>query len=199
MNKAVFLDKDGTLIKNVPYNVDTEKIEILPQVIGGLKLLQKAGYLLIIVSNQSGIARGYFTEEDLKKAFDHLEELFMNEGLKVEGIYYCPHHLEGKIEKFTRDCNCRKPLTGMFEQAAKEHDIDLSSSWMIGDILDDVEAGHNAGMKTVLINNGNETEWLMNAERKPDVTAETLHEAAHYIVNQTLQREEQKKYEQTTY
>lgn len=186
MNKAIFLDKDGTLVKDVPYNVDTHKIEILQHVVGGLRLLQKAGYIFIIVSNQSGLARGYFTEKELKQAFEHLEELFFSEGIKIDGIYFCPHHPEATVSSFRKDCSCRKPLAGMFEKAAKEHHVDLSSSWMIGDILDDVEAGHNAGVKAILIDSGNETEWKMNPQRTPDFSAQTLHEAARYIVNQTL-------------
>lgn len=180
--KAVFLDKDGTIIPDIPYNVDTEKIALNEGAVEGLQLLQSHGYLLIIVSNQAGIARGYFTVEQLNNVEHAITSMCSKFGIYIDGFYYCPHHPDGIVAEYNSDCDCRKPRPGLLLQAAKDLDIDLSSSWMIGDILNDVEAGNRAGCKTILLNNGNETEWVPGAARIPEYFAMDLAEAARYIV-----------------
>jgi D,D-heptose 1,7-bisphosphate phosphatase len=180
-NRAIFLDKDGTLIVDVPYNVDPEKIRLTPGAIEGLQALQRAGYLLIVISNQSGIARGYFPETALVAVEERLHELLAEHGILLAGIYYCPHHPEGVVKEYAIVCSCRKPAPGLLLQAACDLNIDLGLSWFIGDILDDVEAGHRAGCKTVLIDNGNETEWQLSAERSPDYTCTDLAQAGYMI------------------
>ena len=183
MNRAIFIDKDGTLIRDVAYNVDPQHIQLLDGVIEGLKRLKAEGYLTIIISNQSGVAYGYFRELALNAVVDRIRELLGIEGLTLDGFYYCPHHPSGKIEQYAVHCDCRKPKPGMLLQAAADLDIDLSASWMIGDILDDVEAGKMAGCKTILINNGNETEWIRNSNRKPDFIVNNMVDAAGHILN----------------
>jgi D-glycero-D-manno-heptose 1,7-bisphosphate phosphatase len=173
MRKAIFIDKDGTLITDVPYNADPGKITLEPKADEAMQLLMENDYALIVVSNQSGIARGYFRESDLKEVADKIEELL---GLKFDGFFYCPHAADG-------NCLCRKPSPGMLLEAAKLLNIDLSRSWMIGDILNDVEAGNRAGCRSLLIDNGNETVWEMNRVRKPVYTAADLLDAAHFIIN----------------
>jgi D-glycero-D-manno-heptose 1,7-bisphosphate phosphatase len=185
MNKAVFLDKDGTLVKNVPYNIDEQKIVLLPRVGEGLELLSSLGYKLIIISNQSGIARGYFEEEALQKVYQKLQELIAPYGVSFDGFYYCPHHPESTIAQYKKKCLCRKPLPGLFYQASKRYFIDLSKSFVIGDILDDCEAGRRVGCQTILIDNGNETEWQLEIERTPHNIASNFLEAAEMIRNQT--------------
>lgn len=180
--KAVFLDKDGTLIPNIPYNVETGLISLSDGVVEGLQLLQSYGYLLVVVSNQSGIARGYFTDEHLDEVRATLNALCMKLGIYLDGFYYCPHHPEGTVDGYNHLCDCRKPEPGMLLQASEQMNIDLSRSWMIGDILHDVEAGNRAGCKTVLINNGNETEWIPGSHRVPEYFAKDLADAAKYIV-----------------
>jgi D-glycero-D-manno-heptose 1,7-bisphosphate phosphatase len=182
MNKAVFLDKDGTLIHDVPYNTDTSLIKFYDDAFKALQALSLQGYLLIIVSNQSGIARGYFTVEDFFKVEQHMMQQLAQQGIPLQGFYFCPHHPDGSNSAFSIDCYCRKPNPGMLLHAAEEHDIDLSASWMIGDILNDVEAGNKAGCNTILIDNGNETEWIMNPQRQPGFTAASLLEAAEHIL-----------------
>lgn len=186
MKKAVFLDKDGTLVKNIPYNIYPEKM-ILEKFVGeGLQVLASLGYELVVVSNQSGIARGYFEENDLQYIFEKLQTLVQPFGVFFSGFYYCPHYREAKIEAFKKDCNCRKPLPGMFYQAAAKQHLALSESWMIGDILDDCEAGKRAGCKTILINNGNETKWLIDEKRIPEGIVSNFLEAAYMIRKDVL-------------
>jgi D-glycero-D-manno-heptose 1,7-bisphosphate phosphatase len=196
--KAVFLDKDGTLIPDIPYNVDSNKVTLSDGVIEGLQLLQSYGYLLVIVSNQSGIAHGYFTEEQLNRVKEKINSMCSKMGIYLDGFYYCPHHPQGIVEGYNADCDCRKPNPGLLLKAAGDMDIDLADSWMIGDILHDVEAGNRAGCKTILINNGNETEWLPGEKRVPEYFASDLTEAAKYILAANKVRRNEKKLERNT-
>ncbi len=180
--KAIFLDKDGTLVHDVPYNIDPARIRLTPGAGKGLAILQRAGYRLIVVSNQSGVARGYFGEEALVPVQARLSELLASHGVTLDGFYYCPHHPQGSVLQYAVTCACRKPAPGLLRLAAEELDLALAESWMIGDILDDVEAGHRAGCRTILIDNGNETEWILSSERHPDYTTSNLGQAAQLIL-----------------
>ena len=182
MNKAVFIDKDGTLIPDIPYNTDPSLIELEENAIEGLRELKIQGFLLVIVSNQAGVAKGYFEEDALGAVELKIKALLAEKGIRLDGFYYCPHHPEGNVKTYTVDCNCRKPKPGMIERAARELNIDLSKSWMMGVILNDVEAGNRAGCKTVLIENGNETEWIKGEFRTPDFTVKSINEAAEQIL-----------------
>lgn len=183
MKKAIFIDKDGTLISDVPYNVDPDKIVLTDGAVEGLRLLQRKGYALIVISNQAGVAHGYFAEEDLEPVIFRLHRLLGSAGITLNGFYYCPHHPMGKLSQYTVSCNCRKPAPGMILKAAADMNISLQASWMIGDILHDVEAGNRAGCQSVLINNGNETVWEMNEHSRPAYIAKDLLEAARLIIN----------------
>jgi D-glycero-D-manno-heptose 1,7-bisphosphate phosphatase len=180
-SKAVFLDKDGTLVEDVPYNVDPAKITLADGALKALKILHGEGYKLIVVSNQSGVARGIFKERELMTVEEHLKELLSKEGVPLSGFYYCPHHPDGRLRDYAVPCICRKPRPGMLFQAARDHQINLASSWIIGDILDDIEAGRRAECSTILLNNGNETEWTLTPYRRPHYTAPNLLEAAQII------------------
>lgn len=179
---AVFLDKDGTLIENIPYNVDPEQMKFTPNAELGLQLLQQAGYPLIVISNQSGVARGYFSETALIPVIHRLQEMLLQIDVTLTGFYYCPHHPQGVVVSYAIDCDCRKPQAGLFHQAAREHAIDLSRSWFIGDILHDMAAGRAAGCRTVLIDNGNETEWQLSQTSLPHHVVTDLYEAARVIL-----------------
>ncbi|GAB3903139.1 HAD family hydrolase [Larkinella knui] len=168
--KAVFIDKDGTLIQDVPYNVDPERITLNPNAGCTLAHLQQAGYRLLIISNQSGIAHGYFEENALVAVQNRLQELLRPFGVYLDGFYYCPHHPEGTVPGYAIACSCRKPHPGLLLRAAREHAIDLTASWMIGDILHDVEAGNRAGCRTILLDTGHETEWEPGPYRTPTHT-----------------------------
>jgi D,D-heptose 1,7-bisphosphate phosphatase len=180
---AVFLDKDGTLIEDVPYNVEPDLIRLTDGAVEGLRLLRAVGYLLIVVSNQSGVARGYFDEAAIAPVEARLRALLDGAGVPLAGFYSCPHHPEGSVERYAVACACRKPAAGLILQAACEHHIDLAQSWMVGDILHDVEAGRRAGCRTVLLDVGNETEWDLSPARTPDLRAANLHEAARLILS----------------
>lgn len=180
-SKAVFLDKDGTLVEDVPYNVDPDLIRLEEGAYESLGLLRDAGYKLIVVTNQSGIARGLFEENDLQDVSSRLCELISPAGVNLTGFYYCPHHPQGKVDKYAVDCYCRKPNPGMLYRAALEHDIDLAESWLVGDILHDIEAGNRAGCRTVLINNHHETEWDLTPVRQPSFIVNNLKTAACII------------------
>ncbi len=182
MKKAIFIDKDGTLIPDIPYNVNPKLITLSDTAIPALQLLQNQNFLLIVISNQSGVARGYFKEEDLQNVSNAITDLLNEEGVIINGFYYCPHYKEGTVKEYTIDCDCRKPKPGLLLRAVKDFNIDVKQSWMVGDILNDVEAGKAAGCKTILLKNGNETEWIMNEKRQPDFVAENLLEAANLIV-----------------
>jgi D,D-heptose 1,7-bisphosphate phosphatase len=186
--RAVFLDKDGTLIEDVPYNVDPARIRLLPGASEGLRRLHEAGYRLIVVSNQSGVARGYFREQALAGVERRLAELLAGERVILSGFYYCPHHPQGRVSGYNVACTCRKPAPGLLLQAAHEHDIDLEHSWLIGDILDDIEAGRRAGCRTILIDNGHETDWVLTAQRRPHLWASNLAEAADLILSAAMPR-----------
>ena len=179
---AIFLDKDGTLIDNVPYNVAPERIRLAKHATEGLHLLASRGYRLIVVSNQPGVALGMFPEHALRAVEQRLHELLHEAGLSLHGFYYCPHLPKARQTAYRLHCNCRKPAPGMLLRAAREHALKLPQCWMVGDILDDIEAGRSAGCKTVLIDNGNETQWDLSPERRPHEIAANLLEAATMIL-----------------
>lgn len=183
MNKAVFLDKDGTIINNIPYNIKLEKITILPSTIDGLRLLLKNGYQLIIVTNQSGVAKGYFSEQDFLQHLHAILDLFLQQGIFISSYYYCPHNRFYTPQGLVKTCFCGKPNPGMLLKAANDFSIDLSASWMIGDILNDVEAGKRANTHTILLNVGNETEWQGGDLRNPDFVSNNLLDAARIILH----------------
>lgn len=178
MRKAVFLDRDGTLVVHIPFLSSPEQLRLLPNAVEGLRLFKKSGYAIIIVTNQSGIARGYFNEAQLTLVHNKLLTMLEGEGVHIDDIYYCPHHREGVIEEYRRGCDCRKPNPQMLLDAAKFHRIDLTKSIMIGDSASDVQAGKNAGCTSVLIrdttNNHSPITFVMGA----DYLAENLLEAA---------------------
>lgn len=178
---AVFLDKDGTLVEDVPYNVEPRLMRLAPRAGEALRLLAPH-YRLVVISNQSGVARGYFLEAALGGVELRLRQLLAACGVELAGFYYCPHHPQGQVAAYRLACDCRKPRPGMLLAAAREHNLNLRQSWMVGDILDDVEAGRRAGCRTVLVDNGGETEWRTSADRQPDFTAGDLYEAAEWIL-----------------
>jgi D,D-heptose 1,7-bisphosphate phosphatase len=147
--KAVFLDKDGTILEDVPYNVDPAKMRFTDGAAEGLRMLAQAGFLLVVVSNQSGIARGYFPASALEPVLQQLDEMFREAGVELAAFYYCPHLPDGAVPEYSRECDCRKPAPGLILRAANELSLDLNASWTIGDKASDIEAGTRAGCRPV--------------------------------------------------
>lgn len=173
---AIFLDRDGVLTVEKGYAISSiEEMEIFPYAQECVRRIREAGYLAIVVTNQSAVAKGLFPIEEL---------LDMNRRLEseagVDAIYYCPHHPEGKILKYTKVCNCRKPKTGMIDQALRDFDIDMASSYMVGDRACDIILGQNAGIKTVLLDSGYGSERL-EEDCSPDFIMEDLTEFTEYL------------------
>lgn len=181
MTAAIFLDKDGTLLDDVPYNVDPEKMCFAPGALAGLSNLGRLGLPLIVVSNQAGIAMGRFSVSDVDAMVGQLERMFTLAGARLGGFYYCPHHPQGSVAQYATACECRKPAPGLLQRAAGEHGIDLKASWFVGDILDDIEAGRRAGCNTLLLDNGNETQWRIDEWRTPHRIERNLAEASSWI------------------
>lgn len=178
--KAVFLDKDGTLVEDVPYNVDPALLRFTPNAIEGLRRLAEAGFALVVVSNQSGIARGLFERAALVRLQGALEALLLQHGIVLDGFYFCPHAPSPDPRR--PGCLCRKPAPGLLRQAARARHLDLARSWMVGDILNDVEAGRRAGCRSILLDVGHETEWQLSPLRTPHHRCTDLLEAAEIIV-----------------
>ena len=179
--KAVFLDKDGTLIVDVPYNVDPALVRFTPHALPALRLLDDAGYAIVVVTNQPGLSLGRFSASQFARLQQALaERVRVEAGVELTGFYACPHAAQPNGEPA---CLCRKPEPGLLRAAAAAHGLDLSRSWMVGDILNDVEAGCRAGCRTVLLDVGHETEWQLSALREPHHRCRHLLEAAQIIID----------------
>lgn len=152
-HKAVFLDRDGVLIHEVDYLSRFEQIRLFNDVPDGLKRLKNAGFLLVMVTNQSGVSRGYFTEEFVQETYDALNQQLSVFGVTLDALYYCPHHPAGN-PPFNTICDCRKPAQGMIHKAVREHHLDCARSFMIGDKLSDIELAYNAGTQGILLTTG---------------------------------------------
>ena len=152
--KAAFFDRDGTLIKDVSYLSDLKQVELLPGIIKFCSTLQNLGYKLFVVTNQSGIARGFFDESFVEKTHIFISDIFKSNGIKFEKFYYCSHHPKESVKKeLLLDCNCRKPKPGMLLRAADEFNIDLGQSLMFGDRSMDIQAGNSVGCRSFYIQN----------------------------------------------
>ena len=177
-NRAVFIDRDGTMAKDVNYCRRPEDFVLFPNTAKAIKLLNEHGFKVIVVTNQSGIARGYFTEETLAQIHKKMKEELAEGGARVDGIYYCPHHPDD-------NCDCRKPKPKLVLQAAKEHDIDLKRSFVVGDLSMDIELGKGAGCKTILLRDSPQEDTGIS----PDYIASDLLEAAQYVLRWKNSRE----------
>lgn len=180
--KAVFLDKDGTLIENEPFNIQQERVRFAADAFPMLRELQKSNFDLYVVTNQPGVALGLFPMSGLLAHLHYIRSHMEQNGVHVNDVFFCPHHPDAPFDAWRTPCACRKPQPGLLLDAAQRYRLNLKQSWMIGDILDDIEAGRRAGCRTILIDNGNETVWHMNAARTPNVICKSLSEAASYIL-----------------
>ncbi|MHA1491057.1 MAG: D-glycero-beta-D-manno-heptose 1,7-bisphosphate 7-phosphatase [Promethearchaeota archaeon] len=175
--RAIFLDRDGVINKEVNYLSNPKNFEFIKGSIKALKILKRKGYLLIVITNQAGIARGYFTEENLKKIHQKMISILDKSSVVLDDIYYCPHHPD-----FTGPCDCRKPKPGMILKAQKKYNIDLKNSFMVGDTLRDIETGLTAKCKTVLVLTGHGLKEKKKIKKlKPDYVFKNLFEFAKNI------------------
>lgn len=196
MERVIFLDRDGTLNEEVHYLHKREDLRLIDGVPEALGRFRKNGYRLVVVTNQAGVARGYYQEKDVKLLHDYMNEILRPLGAEIDCFFYCPHHPEHGIGKYKKSCHCRKPDIGMFEQAEQYFQVDKAHSWMIGDKLIDVEAGRRFGIRTVLVGTGygakTHQEWIKREEpaeehwergKLPyDIYAKTLADAASAIL-----------------
>jgi len=191
---AVFLDRDGTITPEVGYVIHPDKLELLPGAADAIKKLIAAGFKIIVITNQSAVARGMMDINTLETINSKLKDLLATNGTKLDGLYFCPHHPTEGNGEYTRLCDCRKPATGMFIKAADEHSIDLSKSYIIGDKLSDVSMAPVLKAKGILVKTGygeSEPELLSSSYDsasgsdllcKPDYIARDISDAADWII-----------------
>lgn len=180
MNKCVFLDRDGNINVEKDYLHKIEEFEFIDGAKESIKIFNDLGYLVVVVTNQSGVARGYYDEGSVKALHDYLQKEVKKIGGHIDGFYYCPHHPEKGIGGYKLDCDCRKPEPGMFLAAQKDLNIDFSNSIMVGDKISDVEAGKNLGMRSILVKTGHGSKEVKKL-KKPCEINETLYEFAKQL------------------
>lgn len=178
--RAAFIDRDGVINVDRNYVHKIRDFEFISGSIDGLRLLSRKGYLLIVITNQAGIAKGYYTVEDYQRLTDYMKDELQKHSVTLDGVFYCPHHPNGVVEEFSVTCKCRKPAAGMIEEAKMQFSIDLCSSVIIGDKASDIEAGVFAGIETrILVRSGHS----ISAADEYSATAvmSNLFEAAKFI------------------
>lgn len=187
LQKAIFLDRDGTIIKYIPFLNKKELVELIPNAAEAIKEINNSGYLCIVVTNQPIIARGESTVENLEEIHKRLEVLLGQHGAYIDKIYYCPHHpdkgFEGEVKELKIKCNCRKPQIGMLEEARKDFNIDFNQSYIIGDSTLDIKTGNNAGVKTILVKTGQ-----AGNDKKYDVSADYIEKDLYSAVKKILRK-----------
>ncbi|MDQ5984381.1 MAG: Histidine biosynthesis bifunctional protein HisB [Syntrophus sp. SKADARSKE-3] len=179
--RAVFLDRDGTINEEVGYLSNLDQLSIIPEAFEAVRLMNRRGFQVIVITNQSGIGRGYFDEAVVEGIHNHMRAVFLAEGAVIDYFYYCPHHPTKGRGVYLLACSCRKPEPGMLIRAAAERNIDLPSSYMIGDTLKDVLAGKRAGCKGILVETGYGRD-ADTTETIPDYTAKDILDATLWIL-----------------
>lgn len=182
--RAIFLDRDGTLIEEVGYLDRPERVELFPWSIDAIRAFNRAGWRVVIVTNQSGVARGFLTIDVVEQVHRHLDDLLQEGGAVIDAYYYCPHHPDGKVPELTRKCDCRKPGLGLIDRAVQEFGIDPRQSFAVGDRWLDVEFGHAMGGRGILVRTGYgaREEQLPQAGVVADAIVNNLIEAAAWIL-----------------
>jgi D-glycero-D-manno-heptose 1,7-bisphosphate phosphatase len=191
MNRAVFIDRDGTISEEVGYINHTSRFRLFPYAAAAVKHLNENGWLAIVITNQAGVARGYFSEDMVQTIHGAMTKELEGNGARLDAIYYCAHHPTVGEPPYRLDCDCRKPKPGLISRAAKDFDIDLQESWMVGDRYSDVELARNAGVKSMFVMSGyGRGEWehqRANWTEKPDLVGENLLEAVRLIVSDSVE------------
>ena len=184
MRRAVFLDRDGTMLEEGNYVDRLDRLLFFPYTVDAIRALNDAGFAVVVVTNQSGVARGMYPESFVGEAHQYIDQRLHAGGARVDGYYYCPHHPEGTIEALRQDCECRKPRPGQLLQAASELDLDLEQSFMVGDRWKDIEAGQAVGARTVLVRTGYGTEAEREKQDARTVVLDNLIQAVSWILRQ---------------
>ncbi|MCP4179190.1 MAG: HAD family hydrolase [bacterium] len=182
-NKACFLDRDGVLIEEVNYLSSPSQINIFENSYKALKLLKDNGYIIIVITNQAGVARGYFKEDNIKIVHNEINRLLSIANLSIDKYYYCPHHPKGTLAKYSIECNCRKPAPGLILQAVEDFNIDLKQSFLIGDKMSDINSAKNAGCSSLLVKTGHGLEHIEIARNKSIPIKENIFEAVKFYIN----------------
>jgi D-glycero-D-manno-heptose 1,7-bisphosphate phosphatase len=187
LQPALFIDRDGTISEEIGYVNHASRYQVYPYSAGAIRRLNEAGWLAILVTNQAGVARGYFTEDLVRQVHDVLTEELTRGGARLDAIYYCPHHPAAGEPPYRQDCACRKPRPGLIQRATREFSIDLSRSWMVGDRRSDIELARNAGLKSAFVLSGyGRGEWEYQRHKwtaQPDLVAEDLAEVVEKTLN----------------
>ena len=185
MKKAVFLDRDGTINVDVGYLHRLEDLELFPYATDALRLLKRAGYTLIVVTNQSGIAHGLIDPGFVRICHDEMRRRLQGGGADLDALYYCTHHPRGSIKEFSVDCRCRKPLPGMVEDAVRDLGVDPKQSWVVGDKWLDVNLAHAVGAKSILVRTGwgSEQEARRPSGQQVDAICDNLIHAVSVILH----------------
>jgi D-glycero-D-manno-heptose 1,7-bisphosphate phosphatase len=186
MKKAVFLDRDGTLNVDVGYPSRYDQLDVYPQSFEAVKRLNQEGFLVVVVTNQSGVGRGLLTEDDLKDIHARLNASFIHRDARLDAFYYCPHYVLSEDPRYRKECDCRKPKPGLARQAADDLGIDLTNSYMIGDKTEDVLFGINIGAVPILVLTGCGRESLTKLREQnlaPAYVAAGILEAADWILH----------------
>ncbi|SRR6266508_253516 len=185
MNHAVFLDRDGTILDELGYVTPSSVITIYPWSADAIRLLKRAGYVVVIITNQGGIGLGLYDHDFVEQTHDKLTADFAAAGAEIDAWYYCPHHPEAVVEQYRVHCSCRKPAPGMLIDAARDLDLDLASSWVVGDQWRDVKLAHAAGCRSVLLRTGHgadqESAWPSDVA-PPTATCDNLIAAVSEIL-----------------
>ena len=183
---ALFMDRDGTINEQMGYINHMSRFVVLPGVPEAVRLLNENHFFAIVVSNQSGVARGYHPIELVHELHAHLQTILKKEGAVIDGIFFCPHHPRGTVPKYTQACHCRKPETGLIDQACESFDIDLANSYVVGDRHTDMQMAHQAGMHGILVKTGyglGEIDYVLpHQPAQPAHIAEDLLEAVHWVL-----------------
>lgn len=187
--RAVFIDRDGTLNEDIGYVSTPDELVLYPWAAEAVRLINGSGLLAVVITNQSGIARGMYTEETLNAIHSRMIEELGRKGARIDAVYYCPHHPDVGNSSYRVACRCRKPRTGMLDEAAREHQIDLVRSFVIGDKASDIKLAENAGARSALVLTGYGRETFAHPERwpcAPEIVAENLLEAVTRILDTGL-------------
>jgi D-glycero-D-manno-heptose 1,7-bisphosphate phosphatase len=187
LRAAVFIDRDGTLAHEVGYVNDVSRFRLFPWSIEAVRLINRSGYLAVMVTNQAGVARGYFAEPAVREVHERLQAALADGAARLDGIYYCPHHPDAGEPPYRQDCDCRKPRPGLLTRAASDLGIDLARSWVVGDRQGDLQVAWAVGARAAMVKTGyGRGELLHHApswKRQPDLVAEHLLEAVSRIVD----------------